>query len=72
MQPMRRVRTHPLVAAAVVAAAITTLTVFGKSAPTFATATVPAKKAHAPRPAAPKPAALTAVPAWLAASAAAP
>lgn len=66
MQPTRRVRTHPLVAIAVIAAAVTTLTVFGQSVP----ALVPMKKPHPPKPApaAARPAASTAVPAWLAAS----
>ncbi len=65
-------RTHPLIALAVVAAAITTVTVFGQSAPTPPVA--PAKKPrHADaaldaRPAAS--AASTAVPAWLVASSA--
>lgn len=65
MQQARRVRTHPLLAAVVVAAAVTTLTVFGQSVP----AMVPMKKPHAAKPAAVKPAASTAVPAWLASSA---
>ena len=65
-------RTHPLILLAVVAAAITTVTVFGQSAPT--PPATPAKKprhadaaldAHAPRAAA-----STAVPAWLVAGAA--
>ena len=65
-------RTHPLVALVVVAAAISTVTVFGQSAPT-----PPAAAARKPRHAdasldahAPKPAASTAVPAWLVAAAA--
>jgi hypothetical protein len=65
MQQPRRVRTHPLVALAVIAAAITTLTVFGKSAPAFVPAPVAVKKAHAAKPVAP-----SAVPGWLAASSA--
>ena len=70
MQPVRRVRTHPLVAFAVVAAAITTLTVFGQSAP--APTPAPVKKAHPARAAAPRSPAPTAVPGWLAASSPAP
>lgn len=65
MQQAHRVRTHPLVAIAVVAAAVTTLTVFGQSVP----AVVPMKKPHVVKPAPPRPAATNAVPAWLAASA---
>jgi mono/diheme cytochrome c family protein len=60
-------RTHPLIALAVAAAAITTVTVFGQSAPP-----APADAAKKPRHAdavldapAAKPAASTAVPAWL-------
>jgi hypothetical protein len=59
-------RTHPVVATAVVAAAITTMTVFGQSVPLPA----PVKKLHRPAAAA-RPAASSAVPAWLAAPAAA-
>jgi mono/diheme cytochrome c family protein len=66
-------RTHPLIALAVVAATITTVAVFGQSAP-VAPPPLPKKPRHADaaldaRPA--KPAASTAVPAWLVASAAA-
>lgn len=64
-------RTHPLIALAVVAAAITTVTVFGQSAPA-----APGALAKRPRHAdaaldahAARPAASTAVPAWLVASA---
>ena len=64
-------RTHPLIALAVVATAITTVTVFGQSAPA---PVAPSKKPHHADatldvpPA--RPAASTAVPAWLATSAA--
>jgi hypothetical protein len=57
-------RTHPVVATAVVAAAITTMTVFGQSVP------LPTRinKLRRPAPAvAAHPAASSAVPAWLAA-----
>jgi len=64
-------RTHPLIALAVAGAAITTVAVFGQSAPA-----PPAPAAKKPRHAdsaldahAAKPAASTAVPAWLVASA---
>jgi hypothetical protein len=64
-------RTHPLIALAVVAAAITTVHVFGQSV-----APAPVPPARKPRHAdaaldvhAAKPAASTAVPAWLVASA---
>ena len=64
-------RTHPLIALAVVAAAITTVTVFGQSAPV--PPQPPAKKPHHADAAldarVAKPAASTAVPAWLVASA---
>ena len=64
-------RTHPLIALAVVAAAITTVTVFGQSVPV--PPMPPAKKPHHADAAldahAEKPAASTAVPAWLVASA---
>ena len=57
-------RTHPLVAVAVVATAITTMTVFGQSVPLPAAI----KKLRRPAPAvATVPAASSAVPAWLAA-----
>ena len=66
-------RTHPLIALAVVATAITTVAVFGQSAPTPPVA--PARKPHHADAAldarAAKPVASTAVPAWLVASAAA-
>ena len=59
-------RTHPLVALAVVAAAITTMTVFGQSVPT--TPAAPAKKPrHADAALDARSAASPAVPAWLAA-----
>ena len=66
-------RTHPLIALAVVATAITTVTVFGQSAPTPPPVAPVKKPRHADaaldaHPA--KPAASTAVPAWLAAPAA--
>ena len=61
-------RTHPLIALAVVAAAITTMTVFGQSAPV---APMPAAKKphHADTALDAHPAASSAVPAWLVASA---
>jgi mono/diheme cytochrome c family protein len=65
-------RTHPLIALVVVATAITTVTVFGQSAPTPPAA--PARKPHHADAAldvhAARPAASMAVPAWLVASAA--
>ena len=65
-------RTHPLIALAVVATAITTVTVFGQSAPGQPAA--PAKKPRhadaAPDAHPAKPAGSTAVPPWLVASAA--
>lgn len=64
-------RTHPFIALAVVATAITTVTVFGQSAPT--PPVVPKKPRHADAALdahAPKAAASTAVPAWLVAPAA--
>jgi hypothetical protein len=67
-------RTHPLIALAVAAAAITTVTVFGESAPT--PPTLAAKKPrHADALSDARtvpPAASTAVPAWLAPLPAAP
>ena len=64
-------RTHPLIALAVVAAAITTVTVFGQSVPV--PPLPPARKPHHADASldaqAAKPAASTAVPAWLVASA---
>ena len=65
-------RTHPLIALAVAAAAITTVTVFGQSAPTPPASAAPTKKPHhADAALDARPAASSAVPAWLAAPAAA-
>lgn len=58
-------RTHPLIALAVIGAAITTMTVFGQSAPSMPA--TPARKSHRAdaAPDAPRTAASAAVPAWL-------
>ena len=63
----RRMRTHPLIALAVASAAITTVTVFGRSVPAI---TAIAVKPHHAKTAAARPTPIVAVPAWLVAPAA--
>ena len=65
-------RTHPAIALAVIATAITTVTVFGQSVPPAPALGVRKPHRAEPSPAArvPAPVASTAVPAWLAAPAA--